>query len=74
MVDQQEPFEAVAELRKARRVLRLLADAVAAMGDAVSAHRTHASFRQLQLNAARAAFVPRAYQEWLCERIEEACA
>lgn len=28
----------------------------------------------IQLNAARAAFVPRAYQEWLCERIEEACA
>ena len=28
----------------------------------------------IQLNAARAAFVPRAYQDWLAERIEEASA
>ena len=29
---------------------------------------------EIQLNAARAAFVPRAYQEWLAARIEEATA
>lgn len=29
---------------------------------------------EIQLNAARAAFVPRAYQDWLAERIEEAAA
>lgn len=28
----------------------------------------------VQLNAARAAFVPREYQDWLCDRIEEAAA
>lgn len=35
---------------------------------------TNQDLADIQLNAARAAFVPRAYQDWLVERIEEASA
>lgn len=35
---------------------------------------SHRDLADVQLNAARAAFVPRAYQDWLAERIEEASA